>query len=151
MVEVKDVAKAILTFESMTHKKLQKLCYYVQAWHLALYDKPLMDTKFEAWVHGPVCPELYHKYKGCGWDGIEKQTNMPSVIADNEELVELFTQVFRIYGDLDGDQLELLTHEELPWRKARAELPAWMASNREIDDNVIKDFYKEQLRSDNYA
>ena len=32
----------------MTHKKLQKLCYYTQAWGLALYNIRIMDTKFEA-------------------------------------------------------------------------------------------------------
>ena len=33
---VLDVANWVLTHEAMTHKKLQKLCYYAQAWYYAL-------------------------------------------------------------------------------------------------------------------
>lgn len=68
---IKDVAKELLKFESMTHKKLQKLCYYVQALHLAIYGEPLIDTYFEAWVHGPVAPELYNEYKSHGMTPIK--------------------------------------------------------------------------------
>ena len=33
-----DIANWFLTKGQMTHKKLQKLCYYAKAWYLALYD-----------------------------------------------------------------------------------------------------------------
>ena len=36
----------------MSHLKLQKLLYYVQAFHLAYFDSPLVDDEFEAWLHG---------------------------------------------------------------------------------------------------
>ena len=43
MTEVKysigNIADWFLSQSSMTHKKLQKLCYYLQAWSLALYKK----------------------------------------------------------------------------------------------------------------
>ncbi len=39
--------------------KLQKLCYYCQAWYLAWNNEPLFDEEFEAWASGPVCKELY--------------------------------------------------------------------------------------------
>ena len=58
-----EVANWFLTKEAMTHKKLQKLCYYAQAWCYALKGYRLMDTVFEAWVHGPVSPVLYDKFK----------------------------------------------------------------------------------------
>ncbi|WP_336507207.1 Panacea domain-containing protein [Paenibacillus larvae] len=51
---VYDVAKAFLHLESMTPKKLQKLCYYAYSFYLAIYEKKLFDDNFEAWVHGPV-------------------------------------------------------------------------------------------------
>ena len=60
MASVFDVANWFLSKGSVTHKKLQKLCYYSQAWHCALYDgTPLFAERIEAWVHGPVIPELY--------------------------------------------------------------------------------------------
>ena len=38
MEKVMDVANWFLSQSSMTHKKLQKLCYYAQAWHCALHN-----------------------------------------------------------------------------------------------------------------
>jgi hypothetical protein len=35
----------------------------VQAWHLAFYQKPLFDGKFQAWIHGPVNREIYDRFK----------------------------------------------------------------------------------------
>ena len=67
MYSVFDIANWFLSQKTMTHKKLQKMCYYAQAWSYALYNRPLMDTEFQAWVHGPVSPQLYQKYKGHGF------------------------------------------------------------------------------------
>ncbi|MFM6174756.1 MAG: Panacea domain-containing protein [Sphaerospermopsis kisseleviana] len=54
----------------ISNLKLQKLVYYAQAWHLALFEQPLFNEDFEAWIHGPVVPELYHYYKKFGWRNI---------------------------------------------------------------------------------
>ena len=35
-------------YGKMSHLKLQKLLYYVQAFHLAYFDSPLIDDDFEA-------------------------------------------------------------------------------------------------------
>jgi hypothetical protein len=43
--------------------KLQKLVYYCQAWSLVWEDEPLFDSRIEAWVNGPVCPELYRAHR----------------------------------------------------------------------------------------
>lgn len=150
-VNVRDVAKAFLTFESMTHKKLQKLCYYAQAWSLVLLEKPIMDTSFEAWIHGPVCRELYSYYKGYGWDSIPQEDNIPNIIGNNEEYAELIYQIYRIYGKLDGDELELLTHSELPWQEAREGAKPWEPSEHKIDPNIMKDYYTAELRNGNDA
>lgn len=45
----------------ISNLKLQKLIYYAQAFHLAIYELPFFDEDFEALTHGPVCPEIYHK------------------------------------------------------------------------------------------
>lgn len=48
----------------ITPLKLQKLTYYTKAWSLAIHNDPLFDSHFEAWVHGPVNPDLsYRKFK----------------------------------------------------------------------------------------
>ena len=45
------------------HLKLQKLLFYVDAWHLAFFDQPLVDEDFRAWVHGPVLTSVWHAVK----------------------------------------------------------------------------------------
>jgi uncharacterized phage-associated protein len=60
----------------ISNLKLQKLVYYTQAWHLALHDLPLFDEDFEAWVHGPVIPDLYHTYKHFGWKPIQEEATL---------------------------------------------------------------------------
>jgi uncharacterized phage-associated protein len=40
---------------------LQKLLY-VEAWHLVNFGEPILED-FQAWMHGPVVPELYQDLK----------------------------------------------------------------------------------------
>jgi len=52
-----DVSRYILErMGEMTAMKLQKLCYYAQAWSLVWDERPLFDERIEAWANGPVCP-----------------------------------------------------------------------------------------------
>ena len=65
MANVFDVAKYILNeCGAMSAMKLQKLCYYSQAWSLVWDDRPLFEEEFHAWANGPVCKELFHKTQG---------------------------------------------------------------------------------------
>lgn len=137
-ITIYDVANAFLTMDSMTHKKLQKLCYYAQGWHLALYKARLFDSHFEAWVHGPVSPDLYKAYKSYGWLDVPKQ----SVIADSiSPKIDFLQAVYDTYGKFSGDQLEALTHSERPWREARGNLEEWEPSNNRINENNMQEYY----------
>ena len=62
-----DVADCFLSQSDMTHKKLQKLCYYAQAWAYALKGYRLEDTDYQAWVHSPVSPALWERFKTFGY------------------------------------------------------------------------------------
>ncbi|WP_374049741.1 type II toxin-antitoxin system antitoxin SocA domain-containing protein [Paenibacillus larvae] len=37
--------------------------------------KKLFDDNFEAWVHGPVNPQLYTEYREYGWQEIPQEIN----------------------------------------------------------------------------
>ena len=64
MANIFNTAKYILCQKgTMSTWKLQKLCYYSQAWSLAWTDKPLFDEDFHAWRNGPVCVELFRVCK----------------------------------------------------------------------------------------
>ena len=144
-MDVMDVAKTFLCKESMTPKKLQKLCYYAQAWNMALYGAPLFDDEFEAWIHGPVCSNLYQEYKAYGWKQIEKENKVPEIVLQNEIAYDHIDQIYRIYGQMDGNQLETLTHTERPWQEARIGFKSNEPSTNLIDLDVMRDFYLEEF------
>ncbi|MDU0814638.1 MULTISPECIES: Panacea domain-containing protein [Bacillus amyloliquefaciens group] len=137
--DISSVAKTFLSIEPMTHKKLQKLCYYAYAWHLTLFETPLFKEKFQAWVHGPVSPELYQQYKTHGWREIPQLSDFS--IANEQSVIDIIESVYASYGHLSGDELEILTHEEDPWLVARNGLPDHAPSQATIEDEVITRFY----------
>ncbi len=139
MATIFDVADTFLSYESMTPKKLQKLCYYAQAWHVALKGVPLIDCKFEAWVHGPVCPELYYQYKHFRWLEVPRMERIDRNI--DEDTLDFLDEIFETYGDLDGDELEALTHMELPWQEQRIGLEEYEPSSNEIRLDSMRNFY----------
>lgn len=128
---------------AMTNKELQKLCYYAQAWFAALYDGILINNRFEAWVHGPVCPDLYRQYSQNGWNMIPQNVFFDDSDLDDQSL-QLLNAVYSLYGEMDGDSLEYLTHQEEPWKKQRIGLEPYEASNNEIKIEDMRDYYLEQ-------
>ena len=144
-----DVADWFLGKDSMSPKKLQKLVYYAYAWVLTLMkenadalDIKLFDSRIEAWVHGPVIPELYRKYKKHGGDTIPQKSDVPEFETDIKDVLE---QVWDVYGKYTGNQLESITHQESPWIKARKGCsPAEICTN-EIKDSDIFNCYIERV------
>ena len=39
--------------------KMQKLIFYAHAWHLAIFEDPLIENDIEAWSWGPVVRDVY--------------------------------------------------------------------------------------------
>lgn len=144
MATIFQVAQTFLSFESMSNKKLQKLCYYAQAYHLALNGEPLVDCIFEAWRHGPVCPELYQKYKSYGYFNIPKES-MPESMERDKYVKEFIKDIYYIFGEMSADDLEYMTHKEAPWRNARENLKEWESSCNEISNRDMESYYKEFL------
>lgn len=144
--DVYDLANAFLSIESMTHKKLQKLCYYAKAWYLAINDTNLISEPFEAWVHGAVQPKLYQKYRAYGFQPIPMYTGPIDKLP--EEFLGFAKEIYNAYGDLTGDDLEKLNHRELPWINARKGLQPWQNCNTEIKEEDMKEFYREMMNNE---
>jgi len=123
----------------LSNLKLQKLVYYAGAWYLALYNTPLFDEDFEAWTHGPVMISLYEKYKPFGWKPILKEVKKPEFPKDVEDFLEELTQVYFIRESLE---LEMMTHREEPWIKARNGVPLDEPSHAIISQQAMKEYYK---------
>ena len=142
-----DVADWFLSKDSMSPKKLQKLVYYAYVWVLTLMneneddlDIKLFNSRIEAWIHGPLLPELYHKYKGKSV--IPQKSDSPDFDEDIEDILE---QVWEVYGIYTGNQLESITHNESPWIEARGNCPPAEACTNEITDKSIYRCYIERV------
>lgn len=126
----------------MTHLKLQKLCYYAQGWHLAFDDVPMFNEGFEAWVHGPVCPDLWHEYKDYGFNPIPVPEDFDGTVFSNTVL-DTLDAVWDAYGQFDAKYLERLTHQERPWIEARQGYRSGEPCSTVINQDTMKQFYKE--------
>lgn len=136
---VYDVANYILDKKGpMSTWKLQKLCYYAQAWTLAWEARPLFHDEFEAWANGPVCPGLFEMHKGQYMvDHISKGSHENLSEAD----VENIDIVLEAYGDKDPYWLREQTHAEDPWREARGDTPEGAPSKATISKDSMGRFY----------
>lgn len=143
---VQSVANWFLGKEQMTQKKLQKLCYYAQAWSYALKNKPLMDSEFEAWVHGPVSAELYQSLKGSYWENV-KPIEGYDLPKDPDDIYFL-ENVWFTYGKETGNSLEVLTHSEPPWILARNGLKPHDGSHNVITPDTMKEYYRSIYTGD---
>lgn len=140
MANVFDVAKYILEEKgTMSTMKLQKLCYYAQAWSLVWDDKPLFDEEFEAWANGPVCRELFLKTKGKYSVSPLDETGGMNNLTDNEK--DTINQVLKHYGEHNAQWLSQLTHMEDPWNEAREGIPAGIGSNKIITKESMAIYY----------
>lgn len=143
MANIFDVAKYILTKErDMTAMKLQKLCFYSQAWHLVWEETNLFDNNFQAWENGPVCPELYYWHKG---EFIVKHNNeLDKLCSDNlsENEIETIDAVLEHYKKYTAQQLSDLTHQEKPWKETYNKHKDYSGRcNTTIPTNLIHEFY----------
>ena len=100
--------------ESITNLKLQKLCYYAQGFHLALYDEPLFSDDIEAWQHGPVVRNLWNKYKSKGRNPLPVPENHATYTAD-DETADFLDEVYAVYGQYSAWKLRDMTYGEPPW------------------------------------
>ena len=130
---------------SLTNKKLQKLLYYAQAWNLVFNNKKLFNEPIQAWVHGPVVPSLYHKFKRFGYHKFKINDEVP-VPEFDEETQQVVDSVWGISGKYDADYLEILTHSEEPWIKARENAGSFELCQNEISIDEMKEFYGQKLK-----
>ncbi len=142
MANIFDVAKYILenTGEISTYK-LQKLCYYSQAWNLVWHDIPLYDSPIMAFAHGPVIKELYDYHKGqfSIKSSDIKKCKLSNILTDNEK--DTINRVLQFYGNKTAQWLSDLTHMEEPWKNARKGIPDGQPSSEVISLNDMMEYY----------
>lgn len=143
---VKDIAKRLIYRASLdeaggellTNLKLQKLLYYEQGFHLAVFDTPLFEDEIEAWMYGPVVPSVYEQYKAFQSTPLTIPDRNSLITLSNEE-EELFNQVYESLIEFSGYGLIMKTHNETPW----ATTPHGKGSV--ISKDKIKEYFKTKI------
>jgi uncharacterized phage-associated protein len=141
-VDANDVASYLMTCvgESIEAMKLEKLVYYSQAWHLAVFNEPLFEDRIEAWANGPVVRALYEQHRGRRW--VHSWAGNRDVIAPHSR--GLVSLVCKQYAKLSGDELSDLTHSESPWLEARGNLPDGARGQGEISASTMASYYRSR-------
>ena len=150
MENVLNIANWFLSKSDMTHKRVQKLCYYAQAWYCALYDgTPLFEDEIQAWIHGPVITSLYPIFADYKWSLIPKTDFDESIFSD--DVLDILEAVYNTYGGFSDNQLENLSHTEEPWINARAGAKPWEVCTNPIPCFSMRYYYSkkyEQAQND---
>ena len=140
MTTALDISNYVLSYckdngvNDCSNKKLQKLLYYIQAWSLAFNNTPVFDDQIEAWLHGPVIPQVYHKYKEYGFLSIDFLEDVYVEFLDKKLIDDILSK----YAIYDADFLEMRTHIESPWREARQ-------GDKIITHDMMRRYYKGVL------
>lgn len=140
MANVFDVAKYILEKQGrMSTMKLQKLCYYCQAWSLVWDDCELFPEEFHAWANGPVCEELFHQTKGqYSVTAADEPGNSDNLSDAQKETIDAVLEYYSVH---DAQWLSRLTHMEDPWKLARVGCADGESGNAVISKESMAIYY----------
>ena len=123
-------------------------------------NNQLFSEAPQAWVNGPVYPEVYQQYKGmvpgmCDHlkdenfgatpdNRLDEISRLYDELGLNDDEMRLFTSVMTLYGSKTQNQLILLTHAEQPWSEAREGLLPFEHSERSISLDTMCNYYRER-------
>ena len=127
MTSARIISKYILSISKpevgdiISNLKLQKLLYYCQGFHLALYNEPLFPEVIEKWHYGPAVPEIYSLYKKYKGQAIPSNQwkKLSEFIFLSKDKIDLIGQVYNNYGQFSAWKLVEMTHNETPWKDTK--------------------------------
>lgn len=126
--------------EYTSRLKILKLLYYIQGYHLAMFNAPIFNEKIEAWLHGPVVPEVYQWAKQCGDDKAMQEQALSEDEINKLELHpqqdRLINEVLDVYNKYSAYGLRDKTHTEMPWLSVYEK-----NKNNEITQKSLQDFF----------
>lgn len=140
-ITINDIVKYIIGKVEITPLALQKTLYFIQGFSIAFNDKFIYQDVPCAWVHGPVYPEIYHKYKEFGYNPIENEPILNKPINLDTTDKQLIDTVIKYLSLYNGTILEEITHMEAPWINARKNFKSNESSDDPINLDDIKDYF----------
>lgn len=129
--------------DDVSNLKLQKLLYYCQGYHLAVFGERMFPENFEAWDHGPVVREVYREFRSfqnstIPTDSSFEQVKMP------KDIVKTIDFVIGKLGSIKPWKLVRKTHQEDPWKN---HAPDNAADGCVIESNEIQVYFEGVLAS----
>ncbi|MDI9409246.1 MAG: DUF4065 domain-containing protein [Candidatus Pacebacteria bacterium] len=126
----------------MSAARLQKLVFYCQAYSLAWDGVPLFDNRIEAWIFGPVIPDLYNSHEDYTDVKLDFFKTFPAAqLSENE--IDSIDAVLDGIGDRTGQWLSDLSHTEDPWIDARKGLDENVNGTNLISHESMKSYYSQ--------
>jgi uncharacterized phage-associated protein len=152
---------ALTSGHSISHLKLQKILYFLEANYLVQSERPLIIEEIEKWKLGPVIPKVYHEYKIFGSRDITRvptlveltinehggfkfnqiQFNPQNLNIDPND-IPFIEQITDAYIDIDSFELVDATHRHPLWAAFEDEI---LAGGRGLiyDKNDMRNFFIE--------
>lgn len=128
----------------VTPLMLQKLLYLIQGTSYALYDHSMFIEHSQAWVHGPVYPDVYHLFKQFSFNPIDDDRFVLFEELENtlsEEECHVIDLVIHTYGLYSTKVLETITHTQDPWISARKGYKGTVPSHEPIIEENIRNYF----------
>ncbi len=132
--------------EEVTPLAVEKILMFANGVNLAVNDRPLFEQEIQAWVHGPVCPDVYFKYKSFGYKpinvGIKSDSGCLVSLISKDELavIDVVLDTFGIYSP---KILEEISHIQTTWINKRVGYKENEPCQEQIDIEELKKYYIE--------
>lgn len=123
MITAIDLAKYLIKVETrpdfweyITNLKLQKILYYIQWYHIAIFWESIFSEEIVALQYWPVIKEVYEEYKRFWSNGIDELYNDfdASWLWLHEDQIGLISSVWSEYWQFSAWKLVDLTHDDWP-------------------------------------
>lgn len=104
--------------QPISHLKLQKILYFIQAYFLKDTGGPCFADEIRAWDYGPVVPSVHGIYKVYGNANIPNTGNrdvLADISAEDKLLLDIVVDSAAQYS---ASSLAELTQRQAPWKAA---------------------------------
>jgi len=158
--DVRSVANFVLDLaenegSDLSNLAINKVVFFLHAYFLVQFGRPLVSAKVEAWNYGPVFRELYREFKPSGDQPIKARAHRINPEHGARELctyefpqseLSFLREIARKYMHLSARALVAISHEKGgPWDQVWNHVTPANASMR-ISNEIIKDWYEKAAR-----
>lgn len=130
------------------HLTVQKLTFFLQSYHLAVFGERLVEDSFQAWRYGPASRKLYDywKFNRDPEHNIESWNNITGEMPDIQ--VKAIDITIERFQDYRAWKLVGESHTPgAPWKITRGNLPDDAKSEKIIPESLMARYYRHQILS----